>query len=234
MLYRLLHILGVFAFVLALVPAAVPAVERYRLHVVGEKGEPMPRFQAMLYAGKGETTGWIEGKEGEVSFPAFRRDPPLLRVLARADNYAATVLLREGAELEKIRRGDATTALSRGEKVQLRFCLPPEIGLPETILPGVYYDFCKEEVYRLRRSAHQLHPEQPDLKLIAVNRTAPDRYEVRLAHRPGILRRPPCRWVSPIVRHGPVHTCRRKERRAGDPVRAGWFEYPLRSRGGRC
>ena len=90
------------------------------------------------------------------------------------------------------RRGDATTALSRGEKVQLRFCLPPEIGLPETILPGVYYDFCKEEVYRLRRSAHQLHPEQPDLKLIAVNRTAPDRYEVASCTAPpGILRRPP-------------------------------------------
>ena len=89
--------------------------------MVGDKGEPLPRFQMMFYAGKGETTGWIDGRQGEISFPALQREPSLLHVLARADNYAATAIPFEGAALEKLRRGVAPRSLCRAVKSSTRW-----------------------------------------------------------------------------------------------------------------
>ena len=182
MFHRSLNILGLLAFAFAFLPAAASAKESYRLHVVNEKNAPVPRFQAMLYAGKADNTGWIAGTQGAASFPAFEHDPPLVHVLARAGDYAPAVLSLEGAALEKLKTGTATITMSQGEQVALRFQLPSDAALPETIHPEVYFDFSKERIYALRRLTDKQRAEQPDFKLFEVRRTDPGKFEFRIAH----------------------------------------------------
>ena len=108
----------------------------FNLKVVDEQGQPVAKFEALIYSGAG--LHWAAGENGTVSFTADQL-PPTVRVVVRADGYASAAQLFAGTERAKLLQGEHSITLLRGEEVKLQLHLPSGMNWPKDALPEVYF-----------------------------------------------------------------------------------------------
>ncbi len=169
-----------------------------RARVVDDAGKPLPKFEAMLHTANEGYTNWTDGRNGMVGFRSFLsgQKADALDVLVRAEGYAPAVARFEGKECEKLRRGEATITLKRGEPVEVRFRLPEGLSWPKGVLPEAYFEDYEERVRIMRQPANRRR-EVPDFNMLNLRPASPGRFECRLApgtpafhvaiHAPGFL-----------------------------------------------
>ena len=121
--------------------------KKFNLKVVDEQGQPVAKFEALIYSGTG--LRWAGGTNGAVSL-STEQLPPVVRVIVRADGYASTTQQFTGNSREKLLQGEESITLARGEEVKLQFKLPEGMTWPKDAMPEVYFDAWKEVVQSAR------------------------------------------------------------------------------------
>lgn len=169
-----------------------------RARVVDDAGKPLPKFEAMLHTANDGHTRWTDGRDGMVGFGGLlsRSSADAIDVLVRAEGFAPGVARFEGKDREKLRQGEATITMRRGETVELRFRLPEGLAWPKGVMPEAYFgDF--EERVRIMRQADNRKGGVPDFNMLNLRQVGAGQFECRLAkdtppfhvaiHAPGFL-----------------------------------------------
>jgi hypothetical protein len=117
------------------------------VHVIDEKGRPVTAFQMRLGSSGSAGREWADGATGQIKIPGFLIDGDgAIDVVLRADGFASSLSHFAGADREKLLGGNATIAMRRGEKVELRFRLPQGLDWPAKLTPEVYFADYQSEV----------------------------------------------------------------------------------------
>jgi RNA polymerase sigma factor (sigma-70 family) len=173
--------------------------KEYRVRVVDDTGRPLPTLQVLIHTADAGCK-WIEGGSG-VAFlnaPYLFQDADVVDVLVRADGCASSVIRIEGEQRTKLRQGDTTFTLRRGQKVELRLRLPEGLTWPKGLRPETYFKEFAERVQMMRQPANRERGMESNINnLLNVHEIGAGRFEVRLAeetppfyvaiHAPGFL-----------------------------------------------
>jgi RNA polymerase sigma factor (sigma-70 family) len=171
----------------------------YRVRAVDETGKPLPKLQAMIHTADAGYSGWMDGGNGVAGLgpPWSFRDAGVLEVLVRADGYASSLLQIEGAQRDKLQKGETTVTMRRGQKVELRFRLPEGMTWPKGLLPEAYFNDFEERVRIMRQPSNRRPGMVSDFNMLNVRAIGAGRFEMRLApdtppfqvaiHAPGFL-----------------------------------------------
>lgn len=164
--------------------AALPNTD-YRVRVVGPAGKPLPIFQAMIHTTNAGYTKWFDGRDGLVGFGSFgfgnsTADANACDVLVRADGYASTVVRYAGEQRNLLRQDVTTITMQQGERVELRFRLPPGLTWPDNLLPEAYFDDCQERVRIMRQPSNRRPGQGFDFNLLNLHPIGPGRFELHL------------------------------------------------------
>lgn len=155
----------------------------YRVRIVDDVGKPVPILQAMIHTADAGYR-WIDGGRG-VAFlndPSMFRNAEALDVLVRADGCASSLLHIEGEQRDKVRQGETTITMRRGQKVELRFRLAEGLTWPKGALPETYFKEFEERVQMMRQPVNRRPGMDEDFNLLNLRAIGAGRFEVRLAH----------------------------------------------------
>ena len=173
------------------------------VRVIGERGQPVPRFQIMFQtAGRGHTM-WETGAGGQVTLSGYQsaqyREQWAIDALVRADGHAGTLARFAGSDREEFFAGKATITMHHGEQIALHFRLPQGLRLPDDFAPEVYFAGHRDAVRIIWNPENRRVSEghMPDFNFFNVKRSVGGRFVFRLAggsgpfyvavHRPGFL-----------------------------------------------
>lgn len=179
-------------------PRDLSKVTDLRVRVVDEDGKPLPNAQVMLHTADQGYKPWATGRDGLILLGGeFEFRDAALQLLARADGYASTIAHFAGAERGKLTKGEATIALRRGRKVQLRFNPPEGLTWPKGTVPETYFDDLQTRVRTMWQPSNRHDREPPDFNMLNLKEVEPGRFEFQLAedtprfyvavHAPGFL-----------------------------------------------
>jgi RNA polymerase sigma factor (sigma-70 family) len=170
-----------------------------RVRVVDETGKPLAKVRAMLNTASAGYRYWIESGLGVVGLggPDPFRGDEMVDVVLRADGYAPAIVRFSKEQRDQLRQGKATVTLKRGQKVELRFRLPPGRTWPKGLLPDAYFNDLGERVQTRRQPENRKNSAPTDLNMLNLREAGPGRFELRLAddtppffvgiHAPGFL-----------------------------------------------
>ncbi|HEX7378050.1 MAG TPA: redoxin family protein, partial [Pirellulales bacterium] len=169
-----------------------------RVRVVDEDGKPLPNAQVMLHTADQGYKRWASGGDGLVFLGGdFEFRDAALQLLVRADGYASTIVHFPRAQREKLTTGEATIALRRGRKVQLRFNPPKGLTWPKGTVPETYFDDLQTRVRIMWQPSNRRNHAPDDFNLMNLKDVGAGRFEFQLAedtprfyvavHAPGFL-----------------------------------------------
>jgi thiol-disulfide isomerase/thioredoxin len=168
-----------------------------RVRVVDETGKPLAKVQSMLHTAEAGYRHWSDGGLGVVSLaePDPFRGAEVIDVLLRSDGYAPAIVRFDRAQRDKLRQGQPTVTLKRGQKVELQFRLPQGLAWPRGVLPEAYFKELEARVQMMRQPVNRKDPS--DFNMLNLHQVGPGRFELRLAddtppfsvgiHAPGFL-----------------------------------------------
>jgi thiol-disulfide isomerase/thioredoxin len=168
-----------------------------RVRVVDEMGQPLAKVQALLHTADAGYYNWNDGGLGVVCLadPDPFRGAEVIDVLLRADGYAPAIVRFDREQRDKLRQGQPTITLKRGQKVELQFRLPQGLTWPKGVLPDAYFKELEARVQMMRQPANRKDPS--DFNMLNLHEVGPGRFELRLAddtppfsvgiHAPGFL-----------------------------------------------
>jgi RNA polymerase sigma factor (sigma-70 family) len=168
-----------------------------RVRVVDEMGKPLAKVQVMLHTAEAGYRNWTDGGLGVACLadPDPFRNTEVIDVLLRADGYAPAIVRFDREQRDKLRQGQPTVTLKRGQKVELQFRLPPGLTWPKGVLPDAYFKELEARVQMMRQPANRNNPS--DFNMLNLHEVGPGRFEFRLAddtppffvgiHAPGFL-----------------------------------------------
>ncbi|HWB13058.1 MAG TPA: M56 family metallopeptidase [Pirellulales bacterium] len=179
-------------------PRDLSKVTDLRVRVVDEDGKVVPKAEAMVHTADQGYGHWTTGRDGLVFLGgAWEYRGAALQVLVRADGYASTVAHFAGEQREKLSKGEATIALRRGQKIQLRFNLPKAMTWPKEASPEVYFDDLEERVRMMRQPSNRRGGAVSDFNMLNLKEVGAGRFEFQIAddtprfhvavHAPGFL-----------------------------------------------
>jgi thiol-disulfide isomerase/thioredoxin len=128
------------------------------LRVLDEDGNPIAKFQIMVWTADSGSSIWLIGGEGQIAQnqPLWGFDKSeAVNLTIRADGYASAFIRFAGAEREKLLRGQAKVVLTRGQEVKVQFRLPQGMEWPSGLLPELYFEGLKQEVRRMWQPANR-------------------------------------------------------------------------------
>jgi RNA polymerase sigma factor (sigma-70 family) len=170
-----------------------------RVRVLDETGKPLAKVQALLHSAEGGYRDWIDGGLGVVGLAGADPfgDAEVLDVFLRADGYAPAMVRFHKEQRDKLRQGKRTVTLKRGQKVELRFRLPPGLTLPSSIVPDAYFKELKDRVGMMRQPANRKGAPPSDFNMLKLHEVGRGRFDLRIAddtppfyvgiHAPGFL-----------------------------------------------
>jgi thiol-disulfide isomerase/thioredoxin len=176
-----------------------PANTDCRVRVVDEAGKPLAKVQAMMHTAEAGYHNWVVGGLGVVGLGDADpfRGAQVLEVLLRADGYAPAIVRFDREQRDKLRQGQPTVTLKRGQKVELRFRLPPGLTWPGGVLPDAYFKELEARVQLMRQPVNRKETPPSDFNMLNLHEVGPGRFELRLAddtppfyvgiHAPGFL-----------------------------------------------
>jgi len=183
------------------------------LHVVDEQGDPVAKFKIKAWTfGLGNST-WHSGSDGKIAaeelLSAVHRAPAIV-LTVEADGFASTLHRFFGPELEKLKAGEATLVMHRGEEVEISFRLPPGMTWPKNVKPELYFFALEDTVRALAKDPQRRKPgSQQDDNMLNVRFRGPGAATVRISaesapfcvavHAPGFLQ---------FFERGPFHAAR--------------------------
>jgi RNA polymerase sigma factor (sigma-70 family) len=174
-----------------------PASTDCRVRVIDETGKPVVKPQAMLHTAEAGYRNWTDGGLGVVCLadPDPFRGAEVIDVLLRADGYAPAIVRFDREQRQKLRQGQPTIMLKRGQKVELQFRLPQGLTWPKGVLPDAYFKEMEGRVQMMRQPANRKDPS--DFNMLNLHEAGPGRFAFRLAadtppffvgiHAPGFL-----------------------------------------------
>src|SRR5207248_8393914 len=108
----------------------------------------------------------------------------------------------QAEQLNKLRQGEATITMQRGERVELRFHLPEGLTWPSNILPEAYFADYRERAGIMRQPANRQRGETSSFNLLNLRPIGSGCFELRLTadtppfyvaiHAPGFLQHFEC------------------------------------------
>jgi thiol-disulfide isomerase/thioredoxin len=167
-----------------LVPASDAPID-CRLRVVDEHDNPVARFEAMTYSADKLNTIWWPGSAGSVTI--YKSTSPVanqITVLVRAEGYASTITQFTGEQCDQLRRGEAKIVMRQGQNVEVQFHLPDGLAWPVDVLPEVYLEDFRNDIWRSKYSwvnRRAYSPHSPDYNMFNIRPSQSERFALRLA-----------------------------------------------------
>ena len=185
------------------------------LRVVDDQGQPIPKFELMVWTADHGSSIWLIGGERQIAQnrPLWGfEEAAAVDLTVRADGYASTLAHFAGADREKLLKGEATLVMRTGEEVQVRFNLPPRMSWPDGVPPELYFDDLKQKIRVMWQPSNRRAYDEtglPDQNMLGGKtadagtttlRLAPESPAFRVAiYAPGFLRYSsagPSRWPT--------------------------------------
>jgi thiol-disulfide isomerase/thioredoxin len=202
-------------FIFLCLTASFADAEAFKLRVVDDHGQDVPKFQIMLEPDTG-LAQWHPGVEGITVLevvPKSGTELKSLQLVVRADGFASKSGVFTGDELTKLLQGKTILTLAPGNEVELKVHFPEQIELPTNFFPEVYPEPWQSRI-RSARVAIETHiqmasrlsavnrrlvpPEDPPVNLLNVQASESKKFTLRLApdsasfnvgvHCPGVVR----------------------------------------------
>ena len=174
---------GGLAAMIVILSTGMAAGESFKLRVVDEQGQPVPKFE-VLTASLNSALEWVSGNDGTIT---LQGNVPHVLLACRADGFASIAHEFHGAELQQLLQGTATLTMPPGEQVTLQLNLPTGMKLPKDFVPELYFKSWMSWVanlhLRMRLSAEnqQQIVGETDNHLLKATPTTPDKFSLRLA-----------------------------------------------------